>query len=283
MGYIIKILGKNKTLSGTCFFTSFLLTLVLVLLVLLVLLINCRFNVVKSRAHIYIVFHENTPSKKVDDVCMRVKSKEWIKSLNLISSKQALNMVEKNMGVKLPRHFSNPLPYSADIFVKPRFLKEKQMNNIKNELLQYSSVEDVLLPSRLIMSYEHSYKHFLSFSLLFLCGFIIIEIAIFLLTGRLFYLNLREDVLTLKLLGCSSEKIKLLLMSGLFLVSFAGIVLAAITSLGVVVFIRDFIQNVAFLGNSDFLSACGFSLIAVLFNIFVLFLCTLFAVRNEKL
>jgi hypothetical protein len=69
----------------------------------------------------------------------------------------------------------------------------------------------------------------------------------------------------------------------LFLISFAGIVLAAITSLGVVVFIRDFIQNLVFLGNSDFLSACGFSLIAVLFNIFVLFLCALFAVRNEKL
>jgi len=44
----------------------------------------------------------------------------------------------------------------------------------------------------------------------------VVEIAIFLLTGRLFYLDLREDVLTLKLLGCSSEKIKMLLMTGAF-------------------------------------------------------------------
>ena len=281
MKYIIRILGKNKTLSGTCFFTSFLLTLMLVLIFLVFLLINCRFNMVKSRVHVYIIFHENTPLEKINNVCMRIKRKEWIKSLHLISSKQALNIVEKNMGVKLPGHLSNPLPYSAGIFVKPRFLKEKKISSIKNELLQYSSVKDVLLPSRLIMSYEHSYKHFLFFSLLFLCGFIVVEIAIFLLTGRLFYLDLRGDVLTLKLLGCSSEKIKMLLMTGAFLLSFAGIVLAGFASIGVFVFIRDFIHNL--LDNSDFLSICGFSLIAVLLNIFVSFLCILFAVRNEEL
>lgn len=282
MGYIIKILGKNKTLSGTCFITSFLLTLMLVLLVLVFLVINLRFNIAKSRAHIYIVFHENVSSKEVGDICMKIKNKRWIKSLRLILPQEALNMVERSMGVKLPRYFSNPLPYSADVFVKPRFLKENEMNNIRDEIFKYSQVDDVLFPSRLILSYEHSYRYFLTFSLLFLSGFIIMEVVIFLLIGRLFYLNLREDVLTLKFLGCSSDKIKLLLRGGLFFIGFVGMLLSGVVFSGVAMFTKDFVQSISFLSNSNFIFTCEFSFAIILLNMFVLFLCTLFAVKNEK-
>jgi len=202
----------KKRLRSSYFTTTISISLVLLILGIIGFLgLNAQrlSNYVKENIGITVYINES--AKQVDVIKLQklLDAKPYVKSTELVTKEEAAEILKEDLGEDFIEFLgTNPLSSSINVHFYANYAKVDSLHVIKENLLQYSQVKEVVYQEDLLALIENNVRKislilFIFGGLLFLTSYTLINNTI-----RLSIYSQRFLIRTMKLVGASKSFIR---------------------------------------------------------------------------
>jgi len=272
----------KKRLRSAYFTTTVSIALVLLILGIIGFLgLNAQklSNYVKENIGVTVYIKEE--AKQVDVIKLQklLDAKPYVKSTEFISKDKAAEILQKDLGEDFISFLgTNPLSASINVHFYADYAQVDSLQVIKNNLLQYAQVKEVIYQEDLLALIENNVK---KISLILLIFGILLFITSYTLinnTIRLSVYSQRFLIRTMKLVGASKSFIRHPFLIQSITLGFISSIISISILIGLLFMIRnEFIELI----NFNQLELLGILFIGIiLFGIFISYIATFFAVNK---
>ena len=195
---------------------------------------------IKSKVEMEVFLDDDITVKELDALKEKIKTIGGVKKITYVSKEKAAEIFEKEFGKEMLEIFEvNPLPASLKINLYEEYKTTERINKIKNQLLKFPKVQDIVYPEKNLELIEKNTSGILFLNLVILIIITISSIILVSNTIRLVISSKQKAIETMKLLGATKAFIRIPfiiegfiqgLLGGLFSVLFLYILYFYITS-----------------------------------------------------
>ncbi|AEA32997.1 cell division protein FtsX [Hippea maritima] len=179
-------------------FISFVLSMSILMSIFFVM--NNYIQQKKSRTPLYIFCSTNATMKDVEKLVDKLKQKEGVLSVKLITKQSAFNEMVKKFSIDRELFNTNPFPYSIEVFFQPSYTTKDYFNRFASSI-NNPIVEDVKYPKTLLGDIENLHQRLLYFSEVVIGLLYSVEFIVFVSLMTIFYSHRKFDYDTLKFFG----------------------------------------------------------------------------------
>ena len=236
-------------------------------------------NHFKEKVVVTLFLKDNVKRSQSEQLELTLKKKPYTKSLRYTSKEVAAKIYSNDIGEDFLEFLgSNPLKNSIDIYLKPEFVAQSEMQAIKKELSQNAFVYEILYDEPLIKLLTENIKT-ISFWLLVIAGFFTIVAMILINSSiRLSVYSKRFTIKTMQMVGATKGFIRRPFIWKSIQLGIAGAVVASVAILACMYYVTDHFPQLELLTDKkDLLVIFGG---VVLVGILVTWISTFFATQR---
>lgn len=202
--------------------------------------VNNYLDAKRSNVPVFVFFKDNVTKDQGLSYANSLKTYAPVKSIKFIDKSSALSDILSKLNLPKDSLTENPLPYSLEIFLKPKFATDQNsINSIEKTLKKSDLVDEVRIPKGLFTNISQTYSAFKEFSFALLGIFLLLEIVILALLLKITYEKNLDSYNKLKLFGVKRSRIFLMFLKQTFLSGiFASILAIIIGALGMFFYIN---------------------------------------------
>ena len=272
----------KKRLRSAYFTTTISIALVLLILGIIGFLgLNAQrlSNYVKENIGVTVYIKEE--AKQVDVIKLQklLHAKSYVKSTKLITKEDAAGILQKELGEDFISFLgSNPLSASIDIHFYANYAKVDSINVIKQNLMKYAQVKEVVFQEDLLALIDDNVKKISLILLIFGGLMFLISYTLISNTIRLSVYSQRFLIRTMKLVGASKAFIRYPFLIQSITLGFVSSLISISILVGLLFMIRnEFLELI----NLNQLELLGILFIGIIgFGIIISYLATFFAVNK---
>lgn len=272
----------KRRLRASYFTTTISISLVLLILGIIGFLgLNAQRLSKYVKENIGVTVYIKDEAKQVDVVKLQklLDAKPYIKSTELVTKEAAAEMLQKDLGEDFLSFLgSNPLSASINVHFYADYAQVDSIKAIKNNLIQYPQVKEVIYQEDLLVLIENNVKKISLILLIFGGLLFIISYTLISNTIRLSVYSQRFLIRTMKLVGATKSFIR----HPFLIRSITLGVVSSVISISILIALlfalrSEFVELV----NLNQLNILGILFIGIIiFGIIISFIATLFAVNK---
>ena len=165
---------------------------------------------IKSKVEIEVFLDDDITVKELDELKEKIKIIGGVKKITYVSKEKAAEIFEKEFGKEMLEIFEvNPLPASLKINLYEEYKTTDRINKIKNQLIKFPKVQDIVYPEKNLELIEKNTSGILFLNLVILIIITISSIILVSNTIRLVISSKQKAIETLKLLGATKAFIRI--------------------------------------------------------------------------
>lgn len=184
---------------------------------------------IKEKVELEVFLDDDITADELKTLREKIRTIGGIKQISYISKDSAMKIFAKDFGSEMLEIFeSNPLPASFKINLYDEYKSVERVNKIKNQILNFKDVNDVVFPQKNLELIDSNTSGYLFINLILI---IVISLsAIFLVSNtiRLVISGRKNIIETLKLLGAKRSFIKFPFLLEGIIQGFLGSIFAVI-------------------------------------------------------
>lgn len=248
--------------------------------------VNNYLDAKRSNVPVFMFFKGNVTKDQAINYTNSLKTYAPVKSIRFIDKSTALSDILSKLNLPQSSLSENPLPYSLEVFLKPKFaVDQSNINSIEKTLKKSDLVDEVRIPKGLFTNISQTYLAFKEFSFALLGIFLLLEIVILALLLKIAYEKNVDSYNKLKLFGVKRSRIFFMFLKQTFLSGIIASVLAIIIgSLGMFFYINY--VNIVPNYTNDILFSFGISGLAnIILSLIIITILSLFVffIEDEKI
>lgn len=248
--------------------------------------VNDYLDARRSNVPVFLFFKDNVTKNQALQFTQSLKKQAPIKQIRFIDKSAALTDILSKLNLPKQQFSENPLPYSLEIFLKPKFAADTaSMNSLEKTLKSNPLVDEVRIPKGLFANISQTYSAFKEFAYILLGVFVLLEIIILSLLLKITYEHKRDTFNKLKLLGIKRARIFFMFLNQNFLSWLFASIFACILGAGGMFLYVNYVNIVPNYQNDIILSfgisgAANIILSLIIITILSLFV---FFIEDEKI
>jgi cell division transport system permease protein len=248
--------------------------------------VNNYLDAKRSNVPVFVFFKDSVTKDQAMNYANSLKTYAPVKSIRFIDKSKALSDILSKLNLPKSSLSANPLPYSLEIFLKPKFaVDQSNINSIEKTLKKSDLVDEVRIPKGLFTNISQTYSAFKEFSFALIGIFLLLEIVILALLLKIAYEKNLDSYNKLKLFGVKRVRIFFMFLKQTFLSGIIASILAIIIgALGMFFYINY--VNIAPNYTNDILLIFGISGLAnIILSLIVITILSLFVffIEDEKI
>jgi len=202
--------------------------------------VNNYLDAKRSNVPVFVFFKDSVTKDQAMKYTNSLKTYTPVKSVRFIDKSTALLDILSKLNLPKSSLSENPLPYSLEVFLKPKFAVDQfSINSIEKTLKKSDLVDEVRIPKGLFTNISQTYSAFKEFSFALIGIFLLLEIVILALLLKIAYEKNVDNYNKLKLLGVKRIRIFFMFLKQTFLSGiFASLLAIIIGALGMFFYIN---------------------------------------------
>lgn len=248
--------------------------------------VNNYLDAKRSNVPVFVFFKDNVTKDQAINYTNSLKTYAPVKSIRFIDKSTALSDILSKLNLPQSSLSENPLPYSLEVFLKPKFaVDQSNINSIEKTLKKSDLVDEVRIPKGLFTNISQTYLAFKEFSFALLGIFLLLEIVILALLLKIAYEKNVDSYNKLKLFGVKRSRIFFMFLKQTFLSGIIASVLAIIIGALGMFFYINYVNIVPNYTN-DILFSFGISGLAnIILSLIIITILSLFVffIEDEKI
>ncbi|MGE4546605.1 MAG: cell division protein FtsX [Desulfurella sp.] len=248
--------------------------------------VNNYLDAKRSNVPVFVFFKGNVTKDQAINYTNSLKTYAPVKSIRFIDKSTALSDILSKLNLPQSSLSENPLPYSLEVFLKPKFaVDQSNINSIEKTLKKSDLVDEVRIPKGLFTNISQTYLAFKEFSFALLGIFLLLEIVILALLLKIAYEKNVDSYNKLKLFGVKRSRIFFMFLKQTFLSGIIASVLAIIIGALGMFFYINYVNIVPNYTN-DILFSFGISGLAnIILSLIIITILSLFVffIEDEKI
>jgi cell division transport system permease protein len=183
----------------------------------------------RSNVPVFVFFKDNVTKNQAIKYTNSLKKYAPVKNIRFIDKTTALSDILSKLNLPKESLSENPLPYSLEIFLKPKFaVDQSNIDSIEKTLKKSDLVDEVRIPKGLFTNISQTYESTKEFSFALLGIFLLLEIVILALLLKIAYEKNLDSYNKLKLFGVKRARIFLMFLKQTLLSGIIASLLAII-------------------------------------------------------
>ncbi|HHS48758.1 MAG TPA: FtsX-like permease family protein [Desulfurella acetivorans] len=248
--------------------------------------VNNYLDAKRSNVPVFVFFKGNVTKDQAINYTNSLETYAPVKSIRFIDKSTALSDILSKLNLPQSSLSENPLPYSLEVFLKPKFAADQSnIDSIEKTLKKSDLVDEVRIPKGLFTNIIRTYSAFKEFSFALLGIFLLLEIVILALLLKIAYEKNVDSYNKLKLFGVKRSRIFFMFLKQAFLSGIIASVLAIIIGALGMFFYINYVNIVPNYTN-DILFSFGISGLAnIILSLIIITILSLFVffIEDEKI
>lgn len=159
-----------------------------------------------------VLYLKDLPKEEIDKTIKDLKNNPMVKSVRFIPKDRALDELKKRLkdsSILVEGLEGNPLPDSAEIRLKPEYMKKEKIKNFISTLRSMPQIDDIDYGEDIVASIVLIKKTVETYGIAFIALVMIGVVFNFYTTIKILFYRRKEEVETFKLLGASKGFIRI--------------------------------------------------------------------------
>ncbi|MGB9755798.1 MAG: cell division protein FtsX [Desulfurella sp.] len=248
--------------------------------------VNDYLDARRSNVPVFVFFKDNVTKNQALQFTQSLKKQASVKQIKFIDKSAALTDILSKLNLPEQQFSENPLPYSLEIFLKPKFAADvSSISYMEKTLKSNPLVDEVRIPKGLFANISQTYSAFKEFAYILLGIFVLLEIIILSLLLKITYEHKRYTFDKLKLLGIKRARIFFVFLNQNFLSWLLASIFACILGAGGMFLYVNYVNIVPNYQN-DIVLSFGISGAAnIILSLIIIIILSLFVffIEDEKI